>query len=687
MGRLRVVQLRSTVLCLIAEDPGSIVSSPESPEAGQHARATPGGVGGRRALLAAGAVLAGSAAFYLGMLVGTSGDIPANTTVLGVQIGGLSQAEATAVLDTELVPRADIPVTVAAYDASMDVTPTDVGMSLDVPATVTAAAGRLYNPLAMVQRLFGPVPVDPVVVIDELVLAESLIEFASTVETEPVEPVLAYEGLQPVVTPGSAGQGVDLDAAVDLIADAYLSDANPVAIPEITVLPTVSQEQADEVRDGFATVAVSGPVAIKAGPVSADVTSETIARSLTFRAADGSITHEVDGQKIYRSISEQLAPVETPGNNATFQIVNGSPAVVPSQVGEGVSDEDLAKAVDSVLGSTGTDRVAIAPITVRDPSLTTADAEKVGVTELLSTFTQQVSFVPYMAHNLALAAEYINGTLLLPGEVFSMNETTENRDPVDGYMEGYVIGSGGVFARALGGGISAATTTVWSAAFYAGMEPVEVRAHSVYISRYVPGLEATVAWDYFDMKFKNETPHGVFITASTTNTSMTVSMWSTKEYTDIKAEVGERYNVTNFRTIYNTSSECSAQSGGVGFTIDVDRVFYEGSEEARRETITTRYAPSPKVVCGPNPEDVKEEEEKEREEKEREEKEREEKEREERPTPTPQPTPPPDGGEGDSGGGDTGGGTVEDPSAGGASGAGVAAEATRLRSLARSIAG
>jgi hypothetical protein len=255
-----------------------------------------------------------------------------------------------------------------------------------------------------------------------------------------------------------------------------------------------------------------------------------------------------------------------------------------------------------------------------------------------------------MVHNLALAAEYINGTLLMPGDVFSMNDTTENRDPVDGYMEGYVIGPGGVFAKALGGGLSAATTTMWSAAFYAGLEPVEVRAHSIYISRYVPGLEATVAWDYFDMKFKNTMPTAVFITASTTSTTMTVTMYGTKQYTDIKAEVGNRYNVTDFRTIYNTADNCAAQSGGVGFTIDVDRVFYDGDTEVDRETFTTRYSPAPKVVCGPDPAD----EEKEREE---EEKEREEAENangdsdgEREPTAEPEPEPEPAPEEGDASG-------------------------------------
>jgi vancomycin resistance protein YoaR len=562
-----------------------------------------GRAAGRRTLLTAGAIVAGAAAFYAGMLVGSTGDIPANTTVLGVQIGGMSSAQALDTLNSELGPRTEQPIRIEAFDSTMDVTPVDLGMTFDAAATVQAAGGRLLNPFSMVQRLFGSVAVDPVVVIDEAVLAEDLAEFAATVTVEPVEPTLTYDGLQPVLTPGEAGNSIDVDASMELVADAFLVTTGPVALPEVSLAPTVSDEVAVQTRDGFATVAVSGPVLIDAGPVTAQVRPETIARSLSFIAVDGRFDHEVNGARIYKSISQDLAPVETPGNDATFQIVNGTPVVVPSQVGEGVADDDLARAVDSVLDKTGDERRASAPITVRDPAITTEMAAGLGVIEEISSFTQQVAYVPYMAHNLALAAEYINGTLLMPGQVFSMNETTENRDPVDGYMEGFVIGPGGVFTRALGGGLSAATTTVWSAAFYAGLEPVEVRAHSIYISRYVPGLEATVAWDYFDMKFKNSMPTAVFITASTTNTTMTVTMYGTKQYTDIKAEVGDRYRVTDFRTIYNTGSNCSAQSGGVGFTIDVDRVFYDGTTEVKRETFTTRYAPSPKVVCGPDPAD------------------------------------------------------------------------------------
>jgi hypothetical protein len=82
---------------------------------------------------------------------------------------------------------------------------------------------------------------------------------------------------------------------------------------------------------------------------------------------------------------------------------------------------------------------------------------------------------------------------------------------------------------------------------------------------------------------------------------MTVRMYSTRIYTAIEAEVGERYGVTPNKRIYNDSPECSGQTGGPGFTIDVARVFYEGDEEVNRETFTTTYAPAPEVVCGKKP--------------------------------------------------------------------------------------
>jgi vancomycin resistance protein YoaR len=581
----------------------------------------------RRGLLITLGVVTGAVAFYLGMILGSSSDIPANTSVLGVPIGGMSRADAVATLETSITPRSLEPMSVAAFETSEEIFPADSGMSFDPIATVDAAEGRLLNPLSLVMRLFGPREIDPVVTIDDAILSERLEAFADLIRTDTVEPTVYYEDMAPVLTRAEDGRDIDIPAAVDAVATSYLETAGPVGLPEIILEPAVTNDEAEAFVTGPATTAVSGPVTIQVEDITPQVPAEAIAEATIYLVNGEALTPQIDGAILHDSIAEELAPVEEPGNNATFEIdANNVPVVVPSRVGRGVSDEVLAAAVGNAMFAEGDDRVAPAPVTVRDPALTTEDALELGVIEEISSFTQQVNYAEYLAHNLAVASEYINGTLLLPGDVFSMNKTTENRDPVGGYMEGWVIGPGGIFRQALGGGLSAATTTVWSAAFFAGLEPVEVQAHSVYISRYVPGLEATVAWDNFDMKFRNDTPYGVFITAQSDATSMTVRMYSTKMYTTIDAEVGERYATTSNSRIYNDSPQCSAQNGGPGFTIDVDRVFYEGDTEVRRETFTTTYRPAPQVICGPKPDKDKD------------------KEKEDEEGTSPSPTPEPTGG-------------------------------------------
>ena len=562
----------------------------------------PGPASARLTLLVVLGTVAGALAFYLGMVLGSSSDIPANTTVLGVQIGGMTRAEAVATLEETLTPLSQEPIGIAAFDTSEELYPSDAGMSFDPIATVDAAEGRLLNPYSLVMRLFGSREVDPVVVIDDAELTDRLDAFADLIRTGSVEPTVHYEEMTPVLNPAEDGRDIDIPAAVTSIASAYLVTSGPVELPEVILEPAVSNEEAEEFVAGPATIAVSAPVTVEVEDIAPQVPPEAIADATHYLVEGDALAPQVDGALLHEWIAPELKPVEEPGNNATFEIdSNNVPVVVPSRVGRGVSDEVLAAAVSNAMFAEGDERVAPAPVTVRDPVLTTEAAAQLGVIEEISSFTQQVTYVDYMAHNLALASEYINGTLLLPGDVFSMNKTTENRDPENGYMEGWVIGPGGIFEKALGGGLSAATTTMWSAAFYAGLEPVEVQAHSIYISRYVPGLEATIAWDGFDMKFRNNTPYGVFITATSDETSMTVRMYSTKVYTKIDAEVGERYGVTANRKIYNESASCSAQTGGPGFTIDVDRVFYEGDEEVERETFTTTYVPAPQVVCGAKP--------------------------------------------------------------------------------------
>jgi vancomycin resistance protein YoaR len=403
------------------------------------------------------------------------------------------------------------------------------------------------------------------------------------------------------VVSGKDGTVLDQKAAGEGLQNAYLRATDPIELSFVTQAPTVTDSGAQAAL-ADATTAVSAPVTVTASGITASIPEATIADSLSFAAKDGKLVPTLDGNILRAAIAPDFASIEKPGRNATFDVSSGTPVVVPSKVGRGVNAEDLAADVAKVLGQTDpAARHVDARIGTIEPKLTTEEAKSLGVTEQMSSFTQHFPYAAYRVQNIGQAAKYINGTLLKPGEAFSLNNTIHERTVANGYTLGFVIGEGGVFKEDLGGGVSTSATATWTAAFYAGLARVHVQAHSIWIPRYRPGLEATVAWGQFDMSFKNDTPHAVFITAGITNHSITVSMWGTKVYDKIEAVSGPRYDTSPYKTLYDTSSTCHPQGGQEGFSIDVYRVFYKGGKEDHREKITTHYNPSPVVNCFADP--------------------------------------------------------------------------------------
>ena len=136
--------------------------------------------------------------------------------------------------------------------------------------------------------------------------------------------------------------------------------------------------------------------------------------------------------------------------------------------------------------------------------------------------------------------------------MFSLNGIVGERTVANGFTEGYII-SDGILVTDLGGGVSQMATTTFNPAFFAGLEDVEHKPHSFYIDRYPMGREATVAWGSVDLRFKNDTPYGVLVTADvtpstpTTSGVVTVSMWSTK-FWDITSRTSDPYNFTDAET-------------------------------------------------------------------------------------------------------------------------------------------
>lgn len=539
-------------------------------------------------------------ALYVALAMRSGGAAASGTTVGGVDIGGMSPAEAATAVSTSLGARQDKKLRVTAFDQTFVVKPSDVGLSLDAEASVAPAYGRTWNPIELVGGLLGGGQWPAIPAVDAAALTERVQLIADALNVAPIEPVLTIKDGEAVLVEGTPGRALDEEATASALTAAVLLPRAPIQAPVIKVDPTVSTETAQDAL-AFARTAISAPVIVQAESVTAMIPAAAVGNALTFSASNGALVPALDGTILHRAIRKELKPIEIKGRDATFKIRGGRPKVVKSKVGRGVSDDELASAVASVLDENAGARSVIVSVGLREPDLTTEQARQLGVTERMSTFTQAFPYAAYRVQNIGEAARRMNGTLLMPGEVFSMNDTIKERTEANGYTVGFVVGEGGVFDEQLGGGVSTAATTAWTAGFYAGMERVQTVAHSIYISRYKPGLEATVAWGIFDLKFRNDTPTAVFITSSITNGSITVSLWGTKVYEKIEAEFGNRTNIRPFDTIYDKSDKCLGQGGVDGFDIVVDRVFYNDGKEVKREPITTRYKPAPEVICGKKP--------------------------------------------------------------------------------------
>lgn len=568
-----------------------------------------------RPQIIAGSVVAGVVVLLGVIFIGTalSGPVvPRGTTVNGVDIGGLSRELAIERVREDVARPAAEPLEFDNAGETIIVKPRQAGVWVNAVETVEPLLHTTWNPLERFFGIGGGGEVEPVVVIENDELERQMGAFERLVTTTAVDPVLSVRGTNVDFTPGQQGRTIDRESAREAIITGITEPRVLRPLPVTVEEPIVTVANADAANT-FAQSAVSGPVTVVAGSVVAEIPARVIGNALDFEIVDGDYVPTLDGGVLYESIADEIVVSEEP-QDAQFKVrKNGKLRIIPSRAGGGIEDGELADRVLSVLAedvSAGGQREVIVPEGERQPAFTTEDAEALGIKDKLSSFTQRFDYAAYRVTNIGQAAEYVNGTVLMPGDTFSMNDTIKERTEENGYTVGTIIGPGGVFEDALGGGVSAATTAVWTAAFFAGMERVDTRAHSVYISRYQPGLEATVAWGIFDMKFRNDSPYPVLITTKMTNSSMTVDFWGTKVYDNIEAEFGERTSIRKPETIYRSKKGgCSPQSGIPGFSINVDRVFYQEDEEVKRETIRTFYRAAPKVVCGKKPDKKKDKDE------------------------------------------------------------------------------
>jgi vancomycin resistance protein YoaR len=168
--------------------------------------------------------------------------------------------------------------------------------------------------------------------------------------------------------------------------------------------------------------------------------------------------------------------------------------------------------------------------------LSTAAARALHISGIVSTYTTVFGGVPNRIHNVELVSHLVDNKLIAPGATFSFNKTTGERNASKGFLVAPVIVNGEL-TTGLGGGVCQVSTTVFNAAFEAGLKITERTNHALYISHYPQGRDATVNYPDVDLKFVNDTGSWMLLRTFVSSSSLTVSLFGTPVHRKVTSTV------------------------------------------------------------------------------------------------------------------------------------------------------
>ncbi|WP_225220279.1 VanW family protein [Oerskovia merdavium] len=537
-------------------------------------------------------VLAG---LYTGAQWFYSDKVPPETTVAGVEVGGLDRTSAVSALEKGLGGRAKEPITLQAGEATTTLDPAAAGLAFDAQATADELTSFSMSPVQLWKQLFGGEEELPVTTVDKTKLAAQVAEVEASLNVEPVDGSVVFTDGQPTATPALDGAEVVADEATTIIESSWLTAAQPLDLPTDPIAPAITQAETDAAL-AQATTLVSAPVTVEVGGQRAELSPDVLAEAAAFNAADGSLQLTLDGATLLEAVVDGTDDLLNAAADAKFVFVNGAPVIEGGAPGTTIDPAALSAAVATA--GTGTERTATVELVESDPAQSVAALEALGVKEKVSEFSTPLTNDAQRTENLRVGASKVNGTLVLPGETFSLTETLSPITKAGGYFSAGIV-QDGKHVDGIGGGLSQMATTTYNAGFFAGLDDVEHRQHSYWFSRYPAGREATIFVGSIDMKFKNDTPYGVLMQSWVGGGELHVAIWSTKYY-EVQTSEGEKRNVVQPTTVTHSGADCVPQpKGNPGFTITTPRKVLLDGKVVKDEKNTWTYKPDNQVVCAP----------------------------------------------------------------------------------------
>lgn len=521
-------------------------------------------------------------------------NIPRGTTVGGVSISNMSKEEARNTLESELADTVAQPVKVIAGVKNTQFDPIAAGVGIDWNATIAGAGEQSWNPITRFKALFQESEAPIVSTVDPAAFGPTLDRMVTELHSEPVSGNLRIDAGKVVVNNTVDGQAVDRAALESEVTEHWL---NPEGVTvETSVVPAaISQDTLNELAEGPAAKAVSEPFVVR-GDEGAEGTIpvERMGEVVTFPEENGQLRVDVNTEVATEILAAGLEDTETEPTNAKISFSSGSRVVTPEVNGHEINWEQTLAGLSESLTGNG-ERTIDAVYEDTPATFTAADAQAATFDEVMGEFTTG-GFSAASGTNIRLTAQMVDGAVVSPGEIFSLNNYTGPRGAAQGFVESGII-LDGHSDKAVGGGISQFATTLYNAYYFAGLEDITHTPHSYYISRYPAGREATIFDGAIDLQFRNNTPYPVMIKTSADSSSVTVQIMGV-DTTSVESINNGRWATTQPTTMRLSGDTCAASTGAPGFTTSDTRIISDlAGNVISRETTTTVYDPSPNVVC------------------------------------------------------------------------------------------
>ena len=475
-------------------------------------------------------------------------NIVSGVHIKDVDVSNMSKSDARYQIENYITNTLPEEITLKHGDYQTTISLSQIGVSFDVKNAVNDAynvgrQGNLFqNNFYVLSTMFGKVNIEPKLNLDVEQLTQNLNEISTQLPDKVIESSYYIEDNNLIITRGTEGNVVDIEATIEAIKSAISNFSiinNPIEI----------------------VVKSQSPAAI-------------------------------DIEQIHNEIYKE--PKDAYYTQNPF-------AVYPSENG---LDFDISiDEAKNILGDQSAEEYTI-PLKTLYPSVTTNMIGTEAFPDLLSSYSTKYSTRDRdRTTNLQLAANKINGTVLMPGETFSYNKVVGERTIAAGYKEAPIYVSGEVI-DGLGGGICQITSTLYNAVVYANLEIVSRSNHRFLTSYVEAGRDATVSWGTIDFQFKNTRTYPIRIEAEAKNGVCKMAIYGIKEETEYEVLIQSVVNsYLPYTTVYEDDptlaegKEVVEQSGYTGCTSEAYRILKLNGEVVSKTLLSKdTYDPMTRII-------------------------------------------------------------------------------------------